>query len=114
MNIREKRTEIYLKELGFLVHTVSKPSRIGMNHDIFGLWDHIAFAQRELDFNGRKYPMGSLLLVQTKSRPIYGKDITPFYDFVAPEHSKYLFVHRKETNGRYTLIIKELDRDGST
>lgn len=108
MNVREKRTENYLKELGFLVHTVTKPSRQFMNHDIFGLWDHIAFAQKDIEFMGNIHNVGSLLLVQTKSVMLYGKQLIPFYNFISLPKTKYLFVWVLGKNKRYSLTIKEL------
>ena len=119
MNVREKKTHEYLTKLGFLVHTVSKPSstfwknadnkvtavRKGQDHDLFGLWDHVG-VYAPFDSKGEEFinPFedrqikGDVIWVQTKSRKQYGKELEKYKDFPG---QKLLFVWTKGTNGRW-------------
>ena len=126
MNIREKRTHKYLEELGFVVHTVTKPSRIGLNHDLFGLWDHIAVAKEDFylaliqgktivrfkegdymfGYIVTSFQKGDCMFVQTKSRKQYGKDIAKYIGF--PSDNKFIFVWEKNKSNRYELIVQKL------
>ncbi|MBP7434778.1 MAG: hypothetical protein KA799_01340 [Bacteroidales bacterium] len=112
MNLREKKTHKYLEELGFVVHTVTKPSRIGLNHDLFGLWDHIAVAKEDFCLGlvqGNviiSLDKGDCMFVQTKSRKQYGKDIAKYVGF--PSDNKFIFVWKKNKSNRYELIVQKL------
>jgi hypothetical protein len=89
-----------------MTHTVTTPSHRGGSHDLFGLWDHVAVATKDLIFFGETYPTGSVLWIQTKSRKQYGKDLLKYEDF--PSKNKFIFVWEK-VNTRYKpLIIQEL------
>ncbi len=106
MNLREKRTHKYLEELGFVVHTVTKPSRIGLNHDLFGLWDHVAVARYDTSIEEDKIKHKQAIFVQTKSRKQYGKDIAKYIGF--PSDNMYIFVWEKNKSNRYELIVQKL------
>lgn len=103
MNVREKKTENHFEELGFLVHTVTKPSRPGLNHDIFGLWDHIVIVPKNVPLGFRQ---GDVIFVQTKSRKQYGKDLIKYQEF--PAKYKYIFCWIKNKSNRYELTIQEI------
>ncbi len=108
MNIREKRTEIYFKKIGCLVHTVSKPSRFGQSHDMFGLWDHIIVPSADIIVGTDTILLGETIYIQTKSRKQYGKDLIKYYDF--PAKWKYLFIWIKNDKGRYELTHQTLTK----
>ena len=119
MNVREKKTHKYLEQLGFMVHTVSKPAHFGMSHDIFNLWDHIAVVPKGIEspipfairlphviiehnmtnhdtwFN---VPEGHTIYIQTKSRKQYGKDLDKYRDFPS---TKFLFVWTKDKSNKW-------------
>jgi hypothetical protein len=98
------RTAKHLEQLGFQVHTVSRPTYRNA-HDIFGLWDHIAIADKPINIGGLTVPAQQTLYIQTKSSKIYGKAMLPYMDFPAP--CKIIFVWQKGENGRYYLIIQQ-------
>ena len=106
MNLREKKTHKYLEQLGFQVHTVTKPSRAGLNHDLFGLWDHIAIAMYDSSIEDNKIKCNGVIFVQTKSRKQYGKDIAKYIGF--PSDNMYIFVWKKNKSNKYELIIQKL------
>ena len=55
-NRSEKRTEKWLQNIGFLIETVKRPSRISkQNKDFFRLWDHIAICIRGHSTDQWKY-----------------------------------------------------------
>jgi len=106
MNLREKRTHKHLEHLGFMVHSVTKPSRAGLNHDIFGLWDHVAVALYDTNIEEDKVKCKQTIYVQTKSRKQYGKDCAKYIGF--PSDNMYIFVWKKNKSNRYELIIQKL------
>lgn len=77
--INEGRTEHFLKENGFIVHTVQLNARYG-KQDIFGLHDHVAKLE---------YIDNILILVQTKTNR---NARTDQYDRMAGFNYKYQFV----------------------
>lgn len=91
-------------EAGYLVHTVKRPANTFIaatghyrrtEHDLFGLWDHVAVHQ----------VTGEVIFVQTKSRKLYGKDLEPFKAFPAP--NKFLYSYSK-VKSRWQLTITKL------
>ena len=104
----QKKTEKQLQSEGFIVHTVARPSchktPTGAfrrsQHDLFGLWDHIAVNQTT----------GAVLFIQTKSRKLYGKDLVPFQEF--PAKNKFIYSWLKsdpfKKNSRYVLLITKV------
>jgi hypothetical protein len=75
----EKKTEQWLVNKGFLVHTTRRSSYKGGSNDLFGLWDHIAVCVQPvvfscvsyLPYSKQAHPLslkeGDVLFVQTKS-----------------------------------------------
>lgn len=108
MNVREKRTHKYLEELGYIVHTVSRPTRFGISQDLFNLFDHIAVAKFDVATMLDCYTnRGDCIFVQTKSRKQYGKWFEKYKDF--PHPNQYVFVWDKQSNGRYQLIVQNIN-----
>jgi len=104
MNIREKRTEVYFVKQQCLVHTVAKPSRKFMNHDLFGLWDHIIVTTVPIMLDTQVILENETIYIQTKSRKQYGKDMIKYQEF--PAKYKYIFAWIKNIKGRYELTIQ--------
>jgi len=115
----EKRTDKWLTDQGFLVYSVQRPgmsfrvidgksvpiARKNMNHDIFGLFDHVVVAATEHTLNvkgiGFSFKKGATFYVQTKADKLYGKEMDPYKEFPA---SNFVFSWKKEKNGRYPLV----------
>ena len=118
----EKRTAKWLSDRGYLVHTVQRQGRSfrydkekkkvvpifrkNQNNDLFNLFDHIAVINDVTKLDIIQHP---IILVQTKSKKIYGKELQEFLDFPYPHC--YIFVWEKKANGRYgEPIIQDITK----